>query len=124
VISGNFQGDALPLPHIFAPTIIPASIIPGNKKITLGWEQVHGVPSYKIYYKQTNDFSTAIEFSQSIPAASPVVTKDVLFYRAVAEYIYDKNKITPLLDGRIKIEGGVPLPPPWADSTWIPGTSE
>jgi hypothetical protein len=69
-----------------APTIIPNSIIPGNKKITLGWEQVHGVPSYKIYYKQTNDFSTAIEFSQPIPAASPVVTADLTGLTNSASY--------------------------------------
>jgi hypothetical protein len=42
------------------------------------------------------------------------------FYRAVAEYIYDKQTITPKLDGRIKIEGGVPLPPPWVNSDWNP----
>ncbi|MDR2735187.1 MAG: 5'-nucleotidase C-terminal domain-containing protein [Spirochaetota bacterium] len=45
---------------------------------------------------------------------------DVLFWRGVAEYIYDKGTITPYTDGRIKIEGGVPLPAPWINSTWKP----
>jgi hypothetical protein len=38
------------------------------------------------------------------------------FWHAVAEYIYDQGSVTPKLDGRVKIEGGVPLPAPW-----IPG---
>jgi hypothetical protein len=45
---------------------------------------------------------------------------DVLFWRGVAEYIYDKGTISPYLDGRIKIEGGVPLPAPWVNSSWKP----
>jgi hypothetical protein len=39
------------------------------------------------------------------------------FWHGVAEYIYDQGGVTPKLDGRIRIEGGVPLPAPW-----IPGT--
>jgi hypothetical protein len=39
-----------------------------------------------------------------------------LFWRGVAEYIYDQGTITPALDGRIKVEGGVPLPAPWVPS--------
>jgi len=45
---------------------------------------------------------------------------DVLFWRGVAEYIYDMGNISPSTDGRIKIEGGVPLPAPWINSTWKP----
>jgi hypothetical protein len=41
---------------------------------------------------------------------------DTPFWRGVAEYIYDQGTVTPYLDERIKLEGGVPLPPPW-----IPG---
>ena len=33
------------------------------------------------------------------------------FWHAVAEYVYDLGSITPQLDGRIVIEGGVPLGP-------------
>jgi hypothetical protein len=46
---------------------------------------------------------------------------DVLFWRGVAEYIYDRGTISPNTDGRIKIEGGVPLPAPWVNSSWKPG---
>jgi hypothetical protein len=35
------------------------------------------------------------------------------------EYIYDKGYITPYLDGRIKLEGGIPLPPPWTPGDWV-----
>jgi hypothetical protein len=40
------------------------------------------------------------------------------FWRTVAEYIYDQGKVTPKLDGRVKIEGGVPLPSPWIPGDW------
>ena len=35
----------------------------------------------------------------------------VPFWHAVAEYVYELGSITPRLDGRIVIEGGVPLGP-------------
>jgi len=41
---------------------------------------------------------------------------DTPVWKAVAEYIYDMEKVSPKPDGRIRIEGGVPLPDPW-----IPG---
>jgi hypothetical protein len=44
---------------------------------------------------------------------------DYHFYYAIMEYIYDKGYITPYLDGRIKLEGGVPLPPPWIPGDWV-----
>jgi len=46
---------------------------------------------------------------------------DVMFWIGVAEYIYDRGTISPSTDGRIKIEGGVPLPAPWVNSSWKPG---
>jgi hypothetical protein len=41
------------------------------------------------------------------------------FWHGVAEYIYDQGTITPKLDGRIRIEGGVPLPAPWVPGDLI-----
>jgi hypothetical protein len=41
------------------------------------------------------------------------------FWHGVAEYIYDQGTVTPALDGRIKVEGGVPLPPPWVPGDLI-----
>jgi hypothetical protein len=38
---------------------------------------------------------------------------DTPFWHGVGAYIYDRGTVTPYLDGRIKLEGGVPLPPPW-----------
>jgi hypothetical protein len=48
------------------------------------------------------------------PNLSPTPV-NVLLWHTVAAYIYDKETITPKTDGRIKIEGGVPLPPPWVE---------
>lgn len=40
--------------------------------------------------------------------ASAVTNLNVIFWQAVGEYIYNQGKIEPYLDGRIKLEGGVP----------------
>jgi hypothetical protein len=50
---------------------------PGDGKLTLTWDQVSGVPGYKIYYGTTNSFSVAAEFSHSIPAAAPSVSAEL-----------------------------------------------
>jgi hypothetical protein len=50
---------------------------------------------------------------------SNVVPTDIPYYYGVEEYIYDKVNVTPYLDGRVKLEGGVPLPPPWVPGDWI-----
>jgi len=52
------------------------------------------------------------------PLGHIVYSSDVLYWHAVAEYIYDQGTITPKLDGRIKLEGGVPLPSPWVEGDW------
>ncbi|AEF86457.1 fibronectin type III domain protein [Treponema primitia ZAS-2] len=43
----------------------------------------------------------------------------IQMWKTVSEYIYDQSVITPKLDGRVKIEGGVPLPPPWEPGNLI-----
>ncbi|MDR2401771.1 MAG: 5'-nucleotidase C-terminal domain-containing protein [Deferribacteraceae bacterium] len=43
-----------------------------------------------------------------------VVDTGVFFWQGVAEYIHDQKNITPYLDGRISIYGGVPLAGPQA----------
>jgi hypothetical protein len=48
-----------------------------------------------------------------------VKSTGVYYWHAVSEYIYDRGTISPETDGRIKIEGGVPLPPPWTQGDWI-----
>jgi hypothetical protein len=48
-----------------------------------------------------------------------VTTTTIPYYHGVEEYVYDKVNITPYLDGRVKLEGGVPLPPPWIPGDWI-----
>jgi hypothetical protein len=51
--------------------------------------------------------------------ATNVVHTDIPYYYGVEEYIYDKVNVTPYLDGRVKLEGGVPLPPPWTPGDWV-----
>jgi hypothetical protein len=50
--------------------------------------------------------------------AFDVTSTSIPYYYGVEEYIYDKVNVTPYLDGRVKIEGGVPLPPPWTPGDW------
>jgi hypothetical protein len=74
--------------------------------------------SYRIL---TTDYNASgLYFTSLVPGKD----KDVVetpFWRGVAEYIYDKGAVTPYLDGRIKLEGGVALP---ASTGWVPGTFE
>jgi hypothetical protein len=62
-------------PPASAPTI--TSVTSGNKKLTLTWQQVSGVPRYKIFYSNTPDDPTPHEFGTPIPADSPTVTAEL-----------------------------------------------
>jgi hypothetical protein len=74
-----------------------------------------------LYRIATSDYlATGNYFTGLITGRSDIELIDVLFWRGVAAYIYDQGTVTPKLDGRIKIEGGVPLPPPWVNSSWTP----
>jgi hypothetical protein len=53
------------------------TVIPGDKKLTLTWDQVSGVPGYKVYYGPTDDIVQASEFSQTIPASAPTVRAEI-----------------------------------------------
>jgi hypothetical protein len=61
------------------PASPPASltVTPGDGKLTLTWDQVSGVPAYKLYYGTSDDFSGATEFGQTIPAGAPTVSADL-----------------------------------------------
>jgi hypothetical protein len=65
------QGSAPSTP----PSIL--SVTPGNKKLTLTWAQVPGVPGYKLFYHTTDDRASAHEFAALIPADSPLVTAEL-----------------------------------------------
>jgi len=76
----------------------------------------------KEYRFGTTDYlASGAYFTTLVTGRTNIELTDVLFWRGVAEYIYDKGTISPYLDGRIKIEGGVPLPAPWVNSNWKPG---
>ncbi|GHV80381.1 hypothetical protein AGMMS49944_21720 [Spirochaetia bacterium] len=83
-------------------------IKPGTLKIN-GVDIVDG-DSYRIC---TTDYLAAGEYyTRFFTDGTNKTPINTYFWHGVAEYIYDKGTITPYLDGRIKIEGGVPLPPP------------
>lgn len=74
----------------------------------------------KSYRICTTDYNySGIFFTLLRTNSTNVKSPGVLYWHAVSEYIYDKGTITPQTDGRIKIEGGVPLPPPWAPGDWV-----
>jgi len=68
----------------------------------------------------TDYLASGAYFTTLVTGKISIELIDVLFWKGVAEYIYDRGTITPYLDGRIKIEGGVPLPAPWVNSDWKP----
>jgi hypothetical protein len=64
------------------PTTAPAkpTVVSGDKKLTLTWNQAAGVPSYKLYYGTTIVFSAATAFpagAATIPANAPTVSADI-----------------------------------------------
>ncbi|AEF81997.1 fibronectin type III domain protein [Leadbettera azotonutricia ZAS-9] len=80
---------------------------------------INGVPinDSQDYRICTTDYLAAGEYFTGLYTdGTDEKSFSIPFWHGVAEYIYDQGTITPYLDGRIKIEGGVPLPPPW-----IPG---
>jgi len=61
-------------PPTSAPVISAATA--GAKKIMLSWQQVPGVPSYRIYYSEDSNFDNAADFVV-VPANSPIVNESV-----------------------------------------------
>jgi len=74
-----------------------------------------------VYQIGTTDYlASGAYFTTLFTGRISIELIDVLFWKGVAEYIYDKGTISPGTDGRVKIEGGVPLPAPWINSSWKP----
>jgi hypothetical protein len=61
----------------------------------------------------TTDYLASGEYFVQLAKGKEKRLINTPFWHGVAEYIYDQGTVTPALDGRIKVEGGVPLPPPW-----------
>jgi hypothetical protein len=77
---GYITDTEAPAEQTAAPTATPATptVQSGDGKLTLTWQQVSGVPQYKLYYNSSaNDFSAATEFPEIIPAAAPTVRADI-----------------------------------------------
>jgi hypothetical protein len=85
--------------------------------LKINGEAVNPSQNYRILttdYLTKGEYYTVLYLNGTNKKVLPVPV-----WKAVAEYIYDQGAITPKLDGRIKIEGGVPLPPPWVPGNWI-----
>ncbi|WP_010261955.1 fibronectin type III domain-containing protein [Treponema primitia] len=91
-------------------------------RIKAGTLKINGVDiddtkTYRICTTET--LATGAFFDTLLDGINKVVTDDI-FWHGVAEYIYDQGAdLIPLVDGRIVIEGGVPLPSPWVAGDWI-----
>jgi hypothetical protein len=85
--------------------------------LTINGRAVEDTGSYRIL---TTDYNASgVYFSTLVLHGKNAEDTKVPFWRGVAEYIYDKGTVSPYLDGRIKLEGGVALPP---STGWVPGT--
>jgi hypothetical protein len=85
--------------------------------LKLNGEDIADTRSYRIC---TTDYNwTGIFFTLLRLNGTNVKPTGIPYWHAVAEYIYDKETVSPRTDGRIKIEGGVPLPPPWTAGDWV-----
>jgi hypothetical protein len=68
----------------------------------------------------TTDYNySGVYFTVLRTSGTAAKSTGVPYWHAAAEYIYDKGTVSPRTDGRIKIEGGVPLPPPWTAGDWV-----
>jgi hypothetical protein len=62
----------------------------------------------RIYRVATTDFVVDEIYMEIMLRATARENTNILYWHAVAEYIYDAEYITPAIDGRIRIKGGVP----------------
>jgi hypothetical protein len=88
--------------------------------LTINGEPIDDSKNYRIC--TTDYLATGEYFTLLYEKGQNKKLIDTPFWHGVAEYIYDQGSITPKLDGRIKVEGGVPLPAPWVpgDLTYNP----
>ena len=85
--------------------------------LTINGEPIDDTKDYRIC---TTDYLAAGEYFVLLNTAGK--SKKVInipFWHGVAAYIYDQGSVTPKPDGRIKVEGGVPLPAPWVPGDLI-----
>jgi hypothetical protein len=128
-VSGYITGSETPAVQGIAPANAPtiATVTSGNKKLTLTWQQVSGVPYYKIFYNQTNDSAGAIEFQNPIPADSPTVTAELTgLTAAVRYYVWVKSANSTGESGFSASANGIPEAKPainWNDMQFEVGTA-
>jgi hypothetical protein len=94
-------------------------IKPGTLKFNVNGVYVDIVDSQNYRICTTEYLASGVYYTRLYTAGTNKVSINTPFWHGVAEYIYDQGTVTPKTDGRIKIEGGVPLPSPWIPGTWI-----
>ncbi|MDR0629801.1 MAG: fibronectin type III domain-containing protein [Treponema sp.] len=99
--------DAEPYQHGFIDTAA----------LTINGQPIVDTKDYRIC--TTDDLASGEYFVQLVTAGKNKRVISTPFWHGVAEYIYDQGRVTPKLDGRIKVEGGVPLPSPWVPGDLI-----
>jgi hypothetical protein len=77
--SGYSSNTGVPCEAAAPPETAPGmpDVTPGDGKLSLSWDQVSGVPRYKLYYGTTEDFAGAAEFPQTVPANAPSVNAEI-----------------------------------------------
>ncbi|MDR1947852.1 MAG: fibronectin type III domain-containing protein [Spirochaetaceae bacterium] len=105
------------------PDPLPEELISGEEAepyyhgfIDTGALRINGaaIDDTREYRICTTDYLAAGEYFTLLYTAGKNKRRiDTPFWHGVAAYIYDQGGVTPKLDGRIKVEGGVPLPAPW-----------
>jgi hypothetical protein len=109
--SGYRTGTGTPIAAAGAPpTSAPGTLTvsAGDKKLTLTWDQVSGVPGYQVYYGTTNTFSTAI-ISQTVPAGAPRVSAEITgLVNGNAYYVWVVSKNSKGISGPSPSASGTP----------------
>ncbi|GHV34338.1 hypothetical protein AGMMS4952_26710 [Spirochaetia bacterium] len=61
------------------PTTAPGkpTVVPRDGKLALTWNQVPGVPYYKLYWNTADNFATATPVTETIPAKAPAVSAEI-----------------------------------------------
>jgi hypothetical protein len=130
-VSGYITKSETPAEQESAPANAPTitGVIPGNNKLTLTWQQVSGVPYYKIFYSQTDNSAGAdvIAFNTTIPADSPTVTAELTgLATAVQYYVWIKSANSKGESGFSTSVSGTPqakTPINWNDMQFEVGTA-
>ncbi len=100
-------------PQIEVPTppLAPgqATLIPGDRQLTVNWAAVSGATSYQVWYSTTNDISTAIQFGQDITTTTCTITN---LTNGITYYVWIRAKNGAGTSGFSVSASGTAVAPP------------